>query len=294
MEDDNNYIHFDWAAKRMLRDKANFGVFEGLITVLLNEPVHIVEILESNQKEDDSTYGCVVLKAINKEREEIIVEIQNIREYYYRWHLFKNHFKPFPVHNSLGGKDDTVKKIYSISILYFDLGQGFDYLYHGQETLVGVHGKDTLIIKPSDEGLIRVETPKNITPEYFIIRLNAFDKEAETPLEEWLDYLKTGHVKDDTTDPGLQEVREKLQDWKLDRRDNNAYFRHLDYVMYQNDVLDTAKMEGRAEGFREGLGKARAELSSKRAMAKKMKTLGIDPHIIGDVMEMSIDNIAKL
>ena len=43
MDDDNNFIRFDWAAKRMLRDKANFGVFEGLITVLLNEQVHIMQ-----------------------------------------------------------------------------------------------------------------------------------------------------------------------------------------------------------------------------------------------------------
>lgn len=49
MEDDNKYIRFDWAAKRMLRDKANFGVLEGLITVLLNEPVHIIEILDWTQ-----------------------------------------------------------------------------------------------------------------------------------------------------------------------------------------------------------------------------------------------------
>ena len=26
----NQYIRFDWAAKRILRDKANFGVLEGL------------------------------------------------------------------------------------------------------------------------------------------------------------------------------------------------------------------------------------------------------------------------
>ncbi|GJG66579.1 hypothetical protein PRLR6025_00480 [Prevotella lacticifex] len=51
MDDDNNFIRFDLAAKRMLRDKANFGVFEGLITVLLNEPVHIIEILESESNQ---------------------------------------------------------------------------------------------------------------------------------------------------------------------------------------------------------------------------------------------------
>lgn len=35
MEVNNKYIRFDWAVKRMLRDKANFAVLEGLITVLL-------------------------------------------------------------------------------------------------------------------------------------------------------------------------------------------------------------------------------------------------------------------
>ena len=47
METMDRYIRFDWAIKRLLRQKANFGVLEGLLTVLLNEEVKIVEILES-------------------------------------------------------------------------------------------------------------------------------------------------------------------------------------------------------------------------------------------------------
>jgi len=45
---DNQYIRFDWAAKRMLRDKANFEVLEGLIKVLINEDVKIVERLDDD------------------------------------------------------------------------------------------------------------------------------------------------------------------------------------------------------------------------------------------------------
>ena len=30
---------------------------------------------------------------------------------------------------------------------------------------------------------------------------------ATTPIEEWLDYLKNGRIKDDTTTPGLAEGR---------------------------------------------------------------------------------------
>ena len=43
----DKYIRFDWAVKRLLRNKANFGVLEGFLTVLLGETIRIVEILES-------------------------------------------------------------------------------------------------------------------------------------------------------------------------------------------------------------------------------------------------------
>jgi hypothetical protein len=61
MDTENKYVRFDWAVKRMLRDKANFGVLEGLITVLLGETVHIVELLESegNQESEDDKFNRV-------------------------------------------------------------------------------------------------------------------------------------------------------------------------------------------------------------------------------------------
>ena len=284
--DDNNFIRFDWAAKRMLRDKANFGVFEGLITVLLNEPVHIIEILESesNQIKGDSTYGCVVLRAANNKGDEIVVEMQTIRELYYLWNLVVNGFQPFPTHISLGDKYDKVRKVYSISILYFDLGQGADYLYHGQTSLVGVHTKDTLKINTRDKGIIKIKTPEEIFPEYFIIRVNEFNKVAKTPLEEWLDYLKSGHIKPDTTAPGLQEAREKLQYMKMDKAERMAYDRHIDNIMVQNDVLDTAKMEGREEGREEG----------KRTVAKNLKAMGLNNDSIAKATGLSHEEIAKL
>ena len=39
------FIRFDWAAKHMLRNKADFVIFEGLISVLVGEKVTIVELL---------------------------------------------------------------------------------------------------------------------------------------------------------------------------------------------------------------------------------------------------------
>ncbi len=86
MEVNNKYIRFDWAVKRMLRDKANFAVLEGLITVLTGEVVKIEELLESegNQETASDKFNRVDIKAKNDKGEIILVEMRITRELYYR------------------------------------------------------------------------------------------------------------------------------------------------------------------------------------------------------------------
>jgi len=81
----DRYIRFDWAVKRLLRQKANFGVLNGFLTVMLREEVKILEILESegNQESADDKFNRVDIKALNSKGEIIIVEIQNTREVHY-------------------------------------------------------------------------------------------------------------------------------------------------------------------------------------------------------------------
>ena len=75
----DRYIRFDWAIKRLLRQKANFGVLEGFLTVMIGEEVKILEILESegNQTAFDDKFNRVDVKALNSKGEIIIVEVQN-------------------------------------------------------------------------------------------------------------------------------------------------------------------------------------------------------------------------
>ena len=53
--DDKRIISFDWVVKRMLRNKANFAVLEGLFKVLIGRDMRIEEILESEGNQQDAT-----------------------------------------------------------------------------------------------------------------------------------------------------------------------------------------------------------------------------------------------
>lgn len=314
MEQQDRYIRFDWAIKRLLRQKANFGVLEGLLTVLLGEEVKIIELLESesNQQTIDDKFNRVDIKAKNSKGEIIIVEIQNTRELYYLERILYGVAKAITEHISLGERYYEVKKIYSVSILYFDIGKGEDYLYHGQNNFTGVHTGDRLEVTTKEKDALVHKLPAEVFPEYFLIRVNEFNKVAVTPLEEWIEYLKTGCIRPDTTAPGLGEARKKLIYYNMSPEERHAYDEHLSAIMIQNDVLDGAKLEGRMEGrmeghkegrmegleegLEEGLQKGRVEgLEEGRIeIARNLKTMGLDIAAIQKATGLSPEDIQKL
>lgn len=258
---EDRYIRFDWAIKRLLRQKANFDVLEGFLTVFLNEPIKIVEILESegNQQTEDDKFNRVDIKAKNSKGDIIIVEVQNTSEIHYLERILYGVAKAITEHIHLGETYKEVKKIYSISILYFDLGKGSDYLYIGQNNFIGVHTKDQLMVSTKERNAIIPQKPSDIFPEYILVRVNEFNKNAVTPLEEWVKYLKDGIIKDDTKAPGLQEAREKLKYYSMTKAERHAYDEHINAIMIQNDVLENSKLQGLAEGRAEGIAQGRAE-----------------------------------
>ena len=273
----DKYVRFDWAIKRLLRQKANFDVLEGFLTVFLGEKVTILES-ESNQLSAEDKFNRVDIKARNSKDEIIIIEIQNTRELYYLERILYGVAKAITEHISLGETYYKVKKIYSISVLYFDIGKGNDYLYYGQNHFVGVHTGDHLQVNVKERDAIVSRMPAEIFPEYVLIRVNEFDKVAVTPLEEWMKYLKDGTIRPDTTAPGLSEAREKLKYFSMPPKERMAYDEHLSAVMIQNDVLDSAKLVGKIEGRAEGRAEGRDE--ERFSIARNMKQLGIPVDVI--------------
>ena len=303
------YIRFDWAIKRLLRQKANFAVLEGFLTVLLDEPIRILEILESesNRDDKDDKSNRVDIKARNSKDQIVLIEIQNNRERYYLERILYGVSKAVTEHIGRGEGYD-VKKVYSISILYFDLGQGEDYLYHGRTDFIGVHTHDHLKITVRDKDAILPYLPADVFPEYYLIRVNEFDKVAVTPLEEWIEYLKYGKIKEDTTAPGLDAVREHLQYFSLDKAEQKAYDRYCDNLRIENDVMTTARQDGWQEGWEQGKdaglqeghekglkeGHEKGLQEAALAMARKLKASGMPLSQIAEITGLDTPSLEKL
>ena len=111
----SNYIRFDWAMKRLLRNKANFAVLEGFLTTLLNEKIVIQKLLESesNQEDEFDKYNRVDMLAENSKGELILIEVQNNNEYAYFQRMLFGTSKLVTEYINRGEGYDKVRKVYS-------------------------------------------------------------------------------------------------------------------------------------------------------------------------------------
>ena len=109
-----NLIRFDWALKRLLRNKANYKVLEGFMSELLNEDIIIINIIESesNQETEDDKFNRVDLLVENSKKELIIIEIQQRNEFDYFHRILYGASKLISEYLNLGDKYQNVKKVY--------------------------------------------------------------------------------------------------------------------------------------------------------------------------------------
>ena len=241
-------VRFDWAMKHLLRDKANYSVLEGFLSVLLNEKVIIKQILSSqaNKETEDDKYNDVDVLVENAKGELIIVEVQNAKEHDYFHRILYGTSKVIAEYIKEGKAYADVKKVISITIAYFDLGQGEDYVYHGTNTFRGIHKNDLLTLSNKQKELYNRQHVFEIYPEYWIIKAGIFDEEqVHDELDEWIYFFKTGEVKDEFTAPGLAEAKVKLNKLKLKpkaRKEYEAFLERLrKLASYQETEMEDVK-----------------------------------------------------
>jgi predicted transposase YdaD len=158
-----------------------------------------------------------------------------------------------------GSEYSNVKKVYSINIVYFDLGEGDVYFYHGKTHFVGLHKHDELRLSKSQRKEFDKEFASDIYPEYYILKVNNFDDHTRDRLDEWIYFLKHNTIKDEFQAKGLAKARQILVRTNLAPDERKTYDYLLDIRNSDLKAITYSKAEGREEGREEGRAEGRAE-----------------------------------
>ena len=251
-------VHFDWAIKNLLRNKANFDILEGFLSELLHNKVKIETLLESesnkNNREDKS--NRVDLLVLTEENEHVIIEVQASMEWDYLSRILYGVSKAVTEYIQAGQPYKDVRKIISVSIVFFDLGRGEDYVYHGTTDFRGTHKHDLLQLGENERKAYGPEkTPSDIFPEYYLIKVNQFNEKIKDKFDEWVYFLKTETIKPTFSAQGIKSAAKKLDVLSLSLEDRKAYERYEEDSHYEASMHDSHYGRGKLDG--EVIGEAR-------------------------------------
>jgi predicted transposase/invertase (TIGR01784 family) len=275
-------IRFDWAMKKLLRHKANFGILEGFLSELLRFDVTIESILESegNKQDEYDKYNRVDILVKSQSNELMLVEMQHDSEIDYFQRMLYGVSKLVTEYIKEGEPYGSIKKIYSINIVYFGLGQGKDYVYEYRGEFVGLHENDILLPTILQKQDFKVEKVSDIFPKYYILKVNNFNNVAKDTLDEWVYFLKNSEVKDNFKAKGLDKAKEKLRYESLTEEEKKMYDRFQENRRIEMSVEYTAKLEAKQEKAIE--------------IAKKMLKRGTSIDIIAEDTGLTVEQIEQL
>jgi len=284
-------ITFDWALKKLLRSKANFGILEGFLSELLHDDIQILEILDAESNKDDACdkFNRVDVKVKNAKGELLLIEVQYERELDYLQRILYATSRTLVEQMREGAPYSDLVKVISVNILYFNLGEGEDYIYRGRTHFRGLHKADELRLSPQQRLLFPgKEQCWEIFPVYYLIEVNRFDDVAKDSLDEWIYFLKHEEIKDEFSAKGLAEAKQKLDVMKLPASERRAYQRYLDDLSYQASMVESSYGIGRKEGREEGREEATI------AMARALKQKGVPLETIAFASRLSMEAIERL
>ncbi|MBF0626630.1 MAG: Rpn family recombination-promoting nuclease/putative transposase [Magnetococcales bacterium] len=295
-------ISFDWALKRLLRSKANFEVLEGFLSELLATEIRIVDIPESESNKEDARdkFNRVDMKVKNSEGELILIELQYEREFDYLQRLLFGVSKTITEHVDEGESYTQVPKVISINILYFDLGEGKDYVYLGKTSFSGMHTKEELILSEAQKALFNRKSVQEIFPAIYLILVKRFDEVVRNTLDEWIYFLKKGEIRDEFTARGLAKAKKVLDILQLSGVERQAYEQFQEGLRSQASMVvntwKVGKWEGKQEGILEGIQigelKGRQEEAASMLLKLSRRKFGQTPDsVVGQVTTASLEQI---
>ena len=266
------HIRFDWAIKKLLRNKVNFGILEGFLSELLKEDVFIQEIIESEGNKDVSydKSNRVDILVKNTQGLYFLIEVQNEKEHDYFHRMNYGQAKAISERLNSGDKYDKVIKVYSVNIVYFELGHGDDYVYLGETIFKGMHTHTPLELSKTQQELYNIQFPQSIFTTYYVLKVNNFNDVAKDTLDEWIYFLKNSEIKDSFKAKGLAQAKEKMRIDNMDASEREAYEEYIKSERIRLSEIDTAIEDGKELAKKELLPQLQeAKAREKEALLKQ-------------------------
>ena len=266
-------IQFDWAIKTLLRNKSHFPILEGFLSELLETDVKIESLLESesNKKHAEDKSNRVDLLAELKSGEKVIIEVQCAHQWDFFSRMLYGVSKVVTEHLKEGTEYGTMPRVISVNIVYFDLGHGEDYIYHGTTDFKGVHKKDILQLSPKEKKYYpsRIDHVFKVFPEYYVLKVSEFDLKIKDTLDEWIYALQQSEVRPEFKAQGIQEAAEQLNILQLSDAERSAYERYVGDNRDAKSIWRTYYGDGERAGLAQGKAEGKAE------MIRKMNDAGL-------------------
>jgi len=293
-------IRFDWAMKTLLRDKGNFDVLEGFLSALFEDDnIKILNILESetNAEDENDKFNRVDLLVQDSQNRKIYIEIQNTRETDYLESLLYATSKIIVENQDLGENFKDISKVISISILYFNLGTGDDYIYYGTTEFKGLNTGKELIVKKRINISETFEpkykfVEKKIFPEYYLITVERYKNIIQKRIDEWIYMIKNNEIAEGSTSKNIDKAKQKLAQINMTDAERKRYEKYLINTAKDRDAINTAKEEGRDEGEKIGMEKG-MEKKARETTIKLIKK-GMTNEEISEITDLPINEIQKI
>jgi predicted transposase/invertase (TIGR01784 family) len=271
---------------------------EGFLSELLRRQIKIKNILESesNKEYENDKFNRVDILVEADNEELVIVELQFYSQGDYFLRMLYGASKSIVEHIHAGETYDKVRKVYSINIVYFDLGRGEDYVYHGVSHFRGLHTNDELQLDEKQKTLYNRTFVGDLYPEYYILKVRNFNDVAKDTLDQWIYYLKHNKIQDDFTAQGLDKARTVLAFDKMSEEEKRQYWRNVEGWRIRESETLTAVAEGEARGEARGLEKGleKGKMEEKVETARKMLKDGMPIDIIEKYTGLPKEQIEQL
>src|SRR3990167_1916439 len=147
------------------------------------------------------------------------------------------------------------------------------------------HNHNVLLLGENEQKAYGPEkTPSDIFPEYYLIKVNQFNKQIKDKFDEWVYFLKTETIHPNFSAQGIKSAAKKLDILALTPEERKAYERYEENSHYEASMHESHYGRGKSEGDEEAT----------HRIATNMLKRGIETDIVVEDTGLTKEAVEKI